>query len=100
MSTIERYGRFIDDEGCFELLTNNPPRKWTNVHCNRVSPDELCVEVTTIGDGTSYIRDEAGCTCVLVGWDCNYFHIRDEESGAVFCPAGAPAPQAVQDFSC
>lgn len=100
MSTIERYGRFIDDEGCFELLTNDPPRKWTSVHCNRVGPDELYVEVTTIGDGTSYIRDEAGCTCVLVGWDCKYFYIRDEESGAVFCPAGAPAPQAVEDFSC
>lgn len=100
MSTIERYGRFLEEEACFELLTNDPPRKWTNVHYNQIGPEELYVEVTTIGDGSTCIRDDAGCTCLLVGWDCKYVYIRDEESGTVFCPAGSPAPQPVQDFAC
>ena len=26
MSTVENYGRFIEEEGCFELLTNDPPQ--------------------------------------------------------------------------
>ncbi len=100
MSTIEQYGRFIPEERCFELLTNDPPRKWTNVHYNRVGERELYSEVTTLGDGTTYIRDDAGRTVTLTGWDCSYLYIRDEDSGAVFCPAGAPAPQEVEGFSC
>ena len=100
MSTVENYGRFIEEEGCFELLTNDPPRKWTNVHYNAIGKDELYVEFTTIGDGTTYVRDELGRRVTLVGWDAKYVYIRDEESGTVFCPAGAPAPQEVTDFSC
>ncbi len=100
MGTVERYGRWIEEEGCFELLTNEPPRKWTNVHYNRVGPVELYSEVTTLGDGSTCIRDEDGVTVVLTGWDCSYVYVRDEESGAVFCPAGAPAPREVEDFSC
>ncbi len=100
MSTIEQYGRFIDEEGCFELLTNDPPRKWTNVHYNRLGSDELYVEVTNIGDGTTFVRDEAGRRCTLVGWDSKYVYVRDEDSGTVFCPGGAPAPREVEDFSC
>ncbi|MFO7956811.1 MAG: hypothetical protein R6X33_06890 [Candidatus Brocadiia bacterium] len=100
MSTVDQFGRFIEEEGCFELRDNDPPRKWTNVHYNRIGPDELYVEVTNIGDGTTYIRDHAGRRMTLVGWDAKYVYIRDEESGTVFCPAGAPAPQEVEDFRC
>jgi cellobiose phosphorylase len=100
MSTVSKYGRFIEEEGCFELLTNDPPRKWTNVHYNRIGEDALYVEFTNIGDGTTYIRDEKGRRVTLIGWDAKYVYIRDEESGTVFCPAGAPAPTPVTDFSC
>ncbi|MGD8238948.1 MAG: hypothetical protein PVH68_10380 [Armatimonadota bacterium] len=100
MSTIEQYGRFIDEEECFELRTSDPPRKWTNVHYNKVGDDEIYVEFTNIGDGTTYVRDRLGRRCVLVGWDCSYVYVRDEDSGTVFCPAGAPAPQEVEDYSC
>ncbi|KPK66022.1 MAG: hypothetical protein AMK73_01265 [Planctomycetes bacterium SM23_32] len=100
MSTISKYGRWIEEEGCFELLTNDPPRKWTNVHYNDIGPDELYSEVTTLGDGTTYVRDDDGVTVTLVGWDCSYVYVRDEVSGTVFCPAGAPAPEPVMSFSC
>ncbi len=100
MSTVEKYGRFIEEEGCFELTDPDPPRKWTNVHYNKIGDDEIYVEFTNIGDGTTYVRDREGRRCALVGWDCSYVYIRDEDSGTVFCPAGAPAPQEVEDFSC
>ncbi len=100
MSTVGKYGRFIEEEGCFELLTNDPPRKWTNVHYNQIGDDELYLEFTNIGDGTTYIRDRLGRRMTLVGWDSKYVYVRDEESGTVFCPGGAPAPQEVTDFSC
>ncbi len=100
MPTIDDYGRWIDEKGCFELLTNDPPRKWTNVHYNRIGEREMYSEVTTLGDGTTYVRDDKGVTCTLIGWDCSYVYVRDEGSGTVFCPAGAPAPQQVTDFSC
>jgi len=99
MSTIEKYGRFLDDGPCFEL-TAEPPRKWTNLHCNRIGEHEIYAEVTNIGDGTTYCRDDDGCRVVLVGWDAKYVYVRDEDSGTVFCPGGAPAPQDVEDLSC
>jgi cellobiose phosphorylase len=100
MATIEQFGRFIDEEGCFLLTDNDPPRKWTNVHYNRIGEDEIYCEVTNLGDGTTYVRDKDGVTVTLVGWDCSYVYIRDEDSGTVFCPAGAPAPAVVTDFAC
>ena len=100
MGTIGDYGRWVEVEGCYELTTNDPPRKWTNVHFNRIGEHEIYSETTTLGDGTTYIRDNDGRTCTLIGWDCSYAYIRDEDTGKVFCPAGAPAPQDVEDFSC
>ncbi|MFO8007494.1 MAG: hypothetical protein R6V05_07125, partial [Candidatus Brocadiia bacterium] len=100
MSTIERYGRFDDEDGCFVLTTSDPPRKWTNVHYNKIGDDELYVEFTNIGDGTTYVRDREGRRVTLVGWDASYVYIRDEETGTVFCPAGAPAPEPVEDYEC
>ena len=99
MSDIERYGRFLEDEGCFEL-TAEPPRKWHNVHYNAIGDDEVYYECTNLGDGPVRVRDRNGVECQLIGYDCKHIYIRDEDSGTVFCPAGAPAPQAVTEYAC
>ena len=99
MSTVERYGKFIDEEGCF-LLTAEPPRKWVNLHYNKIGDDEMYSEITNIGDGPTWVRDKEGNTCTLVSYDNKYLYIRDEENGIVFCPGGAPAPQQVEDITC
>ncbi|MCS6970633.1 MAG: hypothetical protein NZ552_06455 [Planctomycetes bacterium] len=85
------YGSFGSD-GVY-TLTREPPRKWRNVHTSGIGPLEYVCEVSNIGDGISWVRDNDGVTCVLVGWDAKYLYIRDEDSGTVFCPGGAPAPQ-------
>ena len=97
--TINNYGRFIDDERCFEL-TEEPPRKWVNLHYNCVGEHEIYSEISNIGDGVTWCRDAAGRTCTLVSYDAKYLYIRDDASGTVFCPWGAPAPQEVTDRSC
>jgi len=99
MSNIKDYGRFVKEEKCFELL-KEPPRKWVNLHTNKIGKHEIYSEFTNIGDGTMFARDELGNTCTLVGYDAKYLYIRDEETGEVFCPAGAPAPNPVTDYSC
>lgn len=99
MGTIEDYGRFNDDEGCFEL-TAEPPRKWVNLHYNRIGEHEVYAEITNIGDGHTWVRDAAGRKCVLVGYDSKYVYVRDDDSGVVFCPWGAPAPRGVEDRLC
>ncbi|VGO17213.1 Cellobiose phosphorylase [Pontiella desulfatans] len=96
MTSIEQYGRFIPEEGCFEL-TAPPPRKWINLHYNLIGDNEIYSEITNIGDGRTVCRDHAGNTCVLVDWDHKYCYIRDEKSGTVFCPGGEPAPQQVDN---
>lgn len=99
MSTVERYGRFLDDEGCFEL-TAEPPRKWLNLHCNRIGDDEIYAEISNIGDGPIRVRDRDGVSVQLVSYDSKYVYIRDEGSGTVFCPGGSPVPTAVEDCTC
>ena len=99
MSTIQNYGRFLESEKCFELL-NEPPRKWVNLHTNKIGDDEIYSEFTNIGDGTMFARDKVGNQVTLVGYDAKYLYIRDEDTGEVFSPAGAPAPNIVSDFSC
>ncbi|NOU36125.1 MAG: hypothetical protein HOO88_05090 [Kiritimatiellaceae bacterium] len=99
MGTIEKYGRFIQEENCFEL-TGEPPRKWRNIHYNQCGPVEYYVEATHIGDGHTRVRFDDGFSVELVGYDCKYLYIRDEETGKVFCPAGMPAPTLVKDYSC
>jgi cellobiose phosphorylase len=99
MSSIENYGRFIPEENCF-LLEKEPPRKWVNLHFNKIGKDEIYSEITNIGDGHTWVRDEVGNTCVLTGYDSKYLYIRDEETGKVFCPAGAPTPQEVENVYC
>lgn len=98
MSDYDRYGRFDEAEGCF-VLTEEPPRKWRNVHYNGIGDWEYACEVSNLGDGYSTVRDRDGNQCLLVGYDHKFLYIRDETTGTVFCPWGAPAPQAVTDRS-
>ncbi len=99
MSTIENYGKFIEEEGCFEL-TAEPPRKWRNIHYNQCGPVEYYVEATHVGDGHTMVRFDDGFSINLVGYDNKYIYIRDEETGKVFCPAGIPVPAEVKNYSC
>ena len=99
MTGIEQYGRFIEDEHCFEL-TAEPPRKWINLHYNRIGEHEVYAEITNIGDGLIWTRDGAGRKCTLVNYDSKYIYIRDDEDNTVFCPWGQPAPQEVTDKRC
>lgn len=99
MSSVEKYGRFNEAEGCFEL-TQEPPRKWLNVHYNQIGEHEVYAECSNLGDGPVRLRDINGVECQLVGYDCKHIYIRDEETGTVFCPWGAPAPQPVTDRIC
>lgn len=98
-ATIEKYGRFIEEERCFKLV-KTPPRKWINQHFNKIGKHEIYAECTNIGDGHTWVRDEKGNTCKLIDWDSKYLYIRDDENNMVFSPGGQPAPRDVEDFSC
>jgi len=97
MSTVSDYGYFDENKGCF-VLTAEPPRKWWNLHCTAIQQDgtEMYAECAHINDGPVWVRDGEGTTVNLVGYDCKYHYIRDDESGQVFCPSGHPAPTDVQ----
>ncbi len=99
MSTIRQYGRFRPAEDCFEL-TAEPPRKWVNVHVNRIGETELYSEVSNLGDGPIWTRDAQGRTCRLVSYDDKYLYVRDDDAGTVFSPWGAPAPQPTTRRAC
>ena len=73
MESISKYGWFIEEEACFELV-NDPPRKWRNFHYNGQGEYEMVVEVSNIGDGQSYARDREGNICTLSKWDNKYFY--------------------------
>ena len=97
--TTQSYGEFDMEAGGYRL-TAEPPRKWRNIHYNQCGPVEYYVEATHIGDGHTQVRFDDGFTIELVGYDSKYLYIRDEESGAVFSPAGMPAPTLVEDYAC
>jgi cellobiose phosphorylase len=99
MNGLDPYGRFWEGEHCFEL-TSEPPRKWVNLHYNRIGEHEIYSEITNIGDGTTWVRDGDGRRCTLVGYDNKYIYIRDDEDNTVFCPWGQPAPKEVADKRC
>jgi cellobiose phosphorylase len=99
MSTVEQYGRFDEQEGCF-VLHSEPPRKWWNLHCNVIGHDEIYAEVSNINDGITRVRDKNGITVNLCGYDSKYHYIRDDESGTAFCATGNPLPTAVTNKSC
>lgn len=104
MGTLAAYGHFDASRGCFVLTNPNPPRKWVNVHYSRPNNApgglEVYAEITNIGDGPIRVRDAAGNTCQLVGYDSKYLYIRDDETNAAFCPGGQPVATDVSDFSC
>ncbi len=89
MGTIEKYGRFIEDENCFEIFAE-PPRKWRNILYNSWGGEEYYSEATHIGDGMSRYRDSLGNTLNVIAYDAKYLYIRDDETGTVFNPAGMP----------
>jgi len=96
MSSIEKYGRFNESEGCFEI-TAEPPRKWRNILYNQWGGEEYYAEFTHIGDGASRYRDAAGNTVNVIAYDAKFLYIRDDETGVVFNPAGIPVATEVQD---
>ena len=96
MNTISQYGRFWESEGCFEI-TAEPPRKWRNILFNQYGDEQYYAEATHIGDGMSRYTDAAGNTVNVIGYDCKYLYIRDDETNTVFSPAGIPVPTAVSD---
>ncbi len=98
MSSVSQYGCFDENEACFRLHAE-PPRKWWNLHCTAINNagTEMYAEVAHINDGPTWVRSADGTTVMLVGYDNKYHYIRNETTGTVFCPAGAPAPQNVEN---
>ena len=98
LSADPDYGHFDEAAGCF-VLTAEPPRKWWNLHCTAINltGPEMYAEVAHINDGPTWVREADGTTVDLVGYDQKYHYLRDDETNTVFCPAGSPAPTAVQD---
>ncbi len=94
--SFESFGHFDESLACF-VLTAEPPRKWWNLHCSALQNDgvEMYAEVAHINDGPTWVRDAAGVTVRLCGYDNKYHYVRNESTGTVFCPAGMPAPQPV-----
>jgi len=95
MSQIRRYGYFDEATGAF-VLTGEPPRKWRNIHVNRPGEHEIYAETSNLGDGPIRLRDGAGNTCELVGWDSKYLYVRDDETDTVFTPWGDPVATPVE----
>ncbi len=95
---LSNYGHYDELSGSF-VLTNEPPRKWWNLHCTAInqSGQEMYAEIAHINDGPTWVRDADGTTVNLVGYDQKYHYLRDDDTNTVFCPAGNPAPTPVQD---
>ena len=99
MTSINNYGFWNHKEECF-CLEKEPPRKWINLHYNKVGDKEIFCEATNIGDGVTCVRDYDGTMYDLISYDSKYLYIRNEESGTVFSPAGCPVRTPVENFSC
>ncbi len=91
---------YFDTAARTYVLVDDPPRKWRNVHYNKPGATEIYAECSNLGDGPVTIRDEAGNTCDLVGYDAKYLFIRDEDSGRCFTPWGDPLPTPVAAKRC
>ncbi len=92
------FGTFDSKAGGFRLNAE-PPRKWWNLHCTAINLNgpEMYSEVAHINDGPIRIREADGTTVHLVGYDQKYHYLRDDDTGAVFCPAGNPTPTPVEN---
>ncbi len=95
-STIAQFGHFDEDQGCF-IMTQEPPRKWWNLHCSKINPDgiEMYAECAHINDGQTWLRDAAGNTTYLCSYDNKYHYIRDDKTNITFCVSGIPEPTEV-----
>lgn len=82
------------------VLTQEPPRKWRNIHFSPPGDLEIYAESSNLGDGPVVVRDSAGNTCQVVGYDAKYLYIRDDETHAVFTPWGDPVATPVADRRC
>lgn len=92
-------GYFDQVSGTY-VLVDDPPRKWRNVHYNRPGDTEIYSECSNLGDGPVTVRDHAGNTCNLVGYDSKYLFVRDDETGRSFTPWGDPVPTPVSGTRC
>lgn len=98
-SSLSAYGHFDHAARTF-VLTGEPPRKWRNIHYNLPADHELYAETSNLGDGPLTVRDRAGNTCNLVGWDAKYLYIRDDDTNTTFTPWGDPVATPVADRRC
>jgi cellobiose phosphorylase len=98
-SSLAAYGHFDHAARAF-VLTGEPPRKWRNIHYNLPAEHELYAETSNLGDGPLTVRDHAGNTCNLVGWDAKYLFIRDDETNLTFTPWGDPVATPVAAKRC
>lgn len=98
-SDLAAYGHFDHAARTF-VLTADPPRKWRNIHFNRPGEHEIYAETSNLGDGPVTVRDNAGNTCQLVGYDAKYLYLRDDETNIVFTPWGDPVATPVADRRC
>lgn len=98
IDAFKTFGAFDSKAGCFRLKAE-PPRKWWNLHCTAINHhgSEMYAEVAHINDGPTWIRDADGTTVRLCSYDQKYHYVRDDETNAVFCPGGMPAPTDVEN---
>lgn len=99
MSNLSQWGHFDAAERTF-VLEKDPPRKWRNVHTTLPGEFEMYAETSNLGDGPVSVRDKAGNTCQLVGYDAKYLFIRDDATNTVFTPWGDPVATPVSGRRC
>lgn len=92
-----QFGKFYKNSF---ILSENPPRKWNNVHYNTPGNEEVYTECSNLGDGPHTVRDYEGNTCNVVGYDSKYLYIRNEETGTVFTPWGDPVSTQTHAKQC
>ena len=96
---MQAFGHFDDSARTF-VLDRDPPRKWRNIHFNRPGEIEIYAETSNLGDGPLTVRDHAGNTCLVVGYDAKYLYVRDDATNTVFTPWGDPVATQVADRRC
>lgn len=101
METVSQFGRFTESGACFEAH-NAPHRRWMNVHHNDygTEPEDLEFFALTsqYGDGPIQFRDPAGTHVQFIGHESAGLYVRDDDTHASFCPAGAPLPAKVEQL--
>ena len=99
LAATSSYGHFDPGTRTF-VLTQDPPRKWRNIHYNQPGDVEVYAETSNLGDGPVTVRDQAGNTCHVVGYDTKYLYVRDDETNEVFTPWGDPVATPVAERRC